>query len=106
MERAFSALHYFASYRVLCTWNNEDLDITSMSENTLRKHINNLYQGGISSFEYDRQKLLIAANSTVSKPGSKEAYKQEVKRLCVEGHDVANHILMFSAQYLDLLKRT
>ena len=96
-------LDAFKSYRQLCKWKSKKRGIMPMAEATLRKHIDAVYRGGIRAFERDRQKLLEMMRPT--KQQSKTSANNVMEELKKENKVLANHILMFSAQYLDLLEK-
>lgn len=94
----------FASYRKLSRWQDLTRGIKPMSENTLRKHLLELYSGGLKGFEQARMRLLREASAQPVKPGTKAAYKQSAGDLDAENQQLVNQILEFSDQYLDLLQ--
>lgn len=100
-----NTLYAFGSYRKLANWTDSNRDISPLAENTLRKYLEELYPGGIRAFDRARQKLL-KAKEKASTPGTKAAYKQSHEALKNENQILTNHILQFSAQYLDLLEKT
>lgn len=99
-------LRVFSSYRKLATWTDINKNVYPIAENTLRKHLAELYPGGINAFNLARKKLLTKSNTTSICPGSKASYKKSEEKLKEENQILINHILQFSAQYLDLLEKT
>ena len=99
-------LKVFGSYRKLAAWSDAGSKITPIAENTLRKYLDELYPGGINAFEQARKKLLKKANTTLACAGNKASYKKSGEKLKEENQILINHILQFSAQYLDLLEKT
>ncbi len=97
-------LEAFRSYRRLAHWKCIKRKIEPMAENTLRKHLEALYEGGLINFERDRLRLLEDASKYQIRSGTKMAYKQASDNLQVENQILVNQILQFSAQYLDLLE--
>jgi len=98
-------LESFRSYRRLSKWQDKNLGIAPMAENTLRKNLEILFPGGLRGFEESRQKLFKKALSQSVKPGTKTAYQQTASKLREENQVLVNHIFQFSAQYLDLFEK-
>lgn len=100
------ALAAFGSYRKMSRWADDEKNISPLSENTLRKYINELYPGGLKSFDRNRKRLLASGDRKLVKKGSKESYVANSQKLAEENQILTNQIMQFSAQYLDLLEKT
>lgn len=95
----------FKSERRLARWHCATRGIQPTAVNTLRKYVEKHYPGGIKAFTRDRLKLQKRAAEDYAKPGSKRALQQTINRLRDENRSLNNHLLQFSAQYLDLLQK-
>jgi hypothetical protein len=105
-ELPAEVLTAFRSYRNLAKWKDETRGIEPMAENTLRKNLEVLFPGGLRGFDAARQKLFRTADTPPVKPGTKAAYQRDAGERREENKTLTNHILAFSAQYLDILAKT
>lgn len=95
----------FASQRHLAKWDDATLGVRPMALNTLRRYVNELYPGAVAAFEADRLTLLRRLDTKPAREGSKAALQQSNLDLRGDYQVLVNHVLEFSAQYLDLLQR-
>jgi hypothetical protein len=93
-------LSVFLTVTSLAAWESIPLGITPLSSKTLRKHINRIYDGGLS-------KLLDDAASSIS-----GMYKSEVTKVAngvkvwqLQAQQAVDSALDMTVRYLDLLER-
>jgi hypothetical protein len=96
----------FASQQSLATWASAEQGVHPMAVNTLRRYISTLYPGGAPAFERDRLALMRRLGERPAKEGTKDALQRGNHQLQEANQSLVNSVLEFSAQYLDLLKRT
>lgn len=85
---------HLATYRDLANWEDKALGICAMAQNTLRKNIETVCEGGLAGFERLRERALGRARENNKPKSSGTDYRVLV-----------NHLVEFNAQYLDLLER-
>ncbi|HBO2503617.1 TPA: hypothetical protein L4H91_003715 [Pseudomonas aeruginosa] len=95
-----SELSVFHSVSSLAAWENEALGITPLSQKTLRKYVDKLYEGGLIQLLADAASLIGDSRKPVGKRISDdvEVWKSKAQQ-------AVDSALDMTARYLDLLER-
>lgn len=92
----------FRSLASLASWHDVEIDMSPISEKTLRKHIDSTYEGGYHRFRKDTKKF-IEQFDAVTKESARS--RNEATTLVDHSCKNADAALSMTARYLDLLTR-